>query len=75
MEEKRPIHETKETYLWDKRDLFMGQKRPIYETKETYLWDKRDLLCRARRASCMAMTHAKIFVHMLLSSCTCAWKL
>ena len=39
----------------------MGQKRPIYETKETYLWDKRDLLCRARRASCMTMTHAKTF--------------
>ena len=33
---KRPIYMTKETYSYDKRDLFIWQKRPIHMTKEAH---------------------------------------
>jgi len=33
---------TKETYIYDKRDLHIWQKRPTYMTKETYIYGKRD---------------------------------
>ena len=47
--QKRPIHQTKETYSSDKRDLFIRQKRHIHQTKETYSSDKRDTFIRQKR--------------------------
>ena len=45
---------TKETYIYDKRDLHIWQKRPTYMTKETYIYDKRDLHIWQKRLPYMA---------------------
>jgi len=41
--QKSRVYMSKETYLYDKRDMFIWQKRCVYMSKETGLYDKTDV--------------------------------
>ena len=43
------IYIVKETYSYEKRDLFIWQKRPIHMKKETYSYGKRGLFIWQKR--------------------------
>ena len=47
--EKRPTYHSKETHVWAKSNLYMGQKRPKYRSKETDESLKRDSCMRQKR--------------------------